>query len=82
MLEQMGHRLTGKWNVCSVFVKRRGLEGMDITQCIEDKIDISNVLKECTPIWDGGMLFADKPEVERHSVCVIPGVFVRLSTSR
>ena len=29
---------------------------MDITHAIEDQIDLSNVLKRCTPGWDGGFV--------------------------
>ena len=54
MLEQVGHRLDREverlYNEC----KAEGLEGMDITHTIEDRIDITNVLKTSTPKWDGG----------------------------
>ena len=45
MLEQVGHRLDREverlYNEC----KAEGLEGMDITHAIEDRIDLTNVLK-------------------------------------
>lgn len=54
MLEQVGHRLDREverlYNEC----KAEGLEGMDITHAIEDRIDLTNVLKTSSPKWDGG----------------------------
>ena len=35
-------------------VRAEGLEGMDITHAIEDRIDLTNVLKTSSPKWDGG----------------------------
>ena len=54
MLEQVGHRLDQRsgapYNQC----KEEGLKGMDITHAIEDRIDLTNVLKTSSPSWDGG----------------------------
>lgn len=54
MLEQVGHRLDREverlYNIC----KEEGLEGMDITRIIEERIDLANVLKSSSPSWDGG----------------------------
>ena len=54
MLEQVGHRLDREverlYNIC----KEEGLEGMDITRTIEERIDLANVLKSSSPSWDGG----------------------------
>ncbi len=54
MLEQVGHRLDREverlYNLC----KEEGLEGMDITCAIEERIDLTNVLKSSSPSWDGG----------------------------
>ena len=54
MLEQVGHRLDREverlYNECS----SEGLVGMDITHAIEDRIDLTNVLKTSSPKWDGG----------------------------
>jgi amidophosphoribosyltransferase len=54
MLEQVGHRLDREverlYNQC----KEEGLKGMDITHAIEDRIDLTNVLKTSSPKWDGG----------------------------
>ncbi len=54
MLEQVGHRLDREverlYNQC----KEEGLKGMYITHAIEDRIDLTNVLKTSSPKWDGG----------------------------
>ena len=54
MLEQVGHRLDREterlYNIC----REEGMEGMDITHAIEDRIDLTNVLKTSSQKWDGG----------------------------
>lgn len=54
ILEQVGHRLDREvervYNECSA----QGLEGLDLTHAIEDKVNIANVLRSSTKIWDGG----------------------------
>ncbi len=54
MLEQMGHRLDREVERLFIKSKAEGLEGMDITHAIEKQMDLSNVLRECAPLWDGG----------------------------
>lgn len=54
MLEQMGHRLDREVERLYQQCEAEGLRGMDITHAIEDRIDLSNVLKRCAPGWDGG----------------------------
>ena len=56
LLEQIGHRLDRE--VERLFVQSRtfGLEGMDITHYIEERIDMANVLRQCAPLWDGGFV--------------------------
>ena len=54
MLEQVGHRLDREVERIYRICKEEGLEGMDITHAIEDRIDLTNVLKTSTPSWDGG----------------------------
>lgn len=54
MLEQMGHRLDREVERLYQKSENEGLAGMDITSAIEDQIDLSNVLKRCAPLWDGG----------------------------
>lgn len=54
MLEQVGHRLDREVERLFRECEREGLTGMDITHSIEDRIDLSNVLKTSTKDWDGG----------------------------
>ncbi len=56
MLEQMGHRLDREVERLFQQSLGEGLKGMDITHAIEEQIDLSNVLKQCTPLWDGGFV--------------------------
>lgn len=54
MLEQVGHRLDREierlFNEC----KAEGLEGLTLTQTIEDRVNMGNVLRSSSGIWDGG----------------------------
>ena len=54
MLEQVGHRLDREVERLFRECEREGLTGMDVTHTIEDRIDLSNVLKTSTNVWDGG----------------------------
>lgn len=54
LLEQISHKLDREIERCYRNSKALGLEGMDITHDIEANIDLTNVLKKCSPIWDGG----------------------------
>lgn len=56
MLEQMGHRLDREVERLFRHSEAEGLKGMDITHAIEERIDMSNVLKRCVPSWDGGFV--------------------------
>lgn len=50
----MGHRLDREAERLFSIAKQDGLQGTDITQYIEDNIDIGNVLKTTMPHFDGG----------------------------
>ena len=54
MLEQMGHRLDREVERVFRIAEDKGLQGLDITQYIEDHMDIANVMRTSAPIWDGG----------------------------
>lgn len=54
LLEQVGHRLDREVERLFVQCKEEGLEGMDITHAIEDRVDLTNVLRTSSPLWDGG----------------------------
>jgi amidophosphoribosyltransferase len=56
ILEQMGHRLDREVERLYQQCEKEGLQGMDITHAIEDRIEMSNVLKRCAPLWDGGFV--------------------------
>lgn len=56
ILEQTGHRLDREVERLYRIAKGEGLSGMDITHFIEKRIDLSNVLKNAAPIWDGGFV--------------------------
>ena len=54
MLEQMGHRLDREVERLYSECVGEGLEGMDITHAIEERINIVNVLRTSSRDWDGG----------------------------
>lgn len=54
MLEQVGHRLDREVERLYQKFEDEGLRGMEITNAIEDNIDLANVLKKSSQIWDGG----------------------------
>jgi amidophosphoribosyltransferase len=56
MLEQMGHRLDREVERLFAACKEEGKAGIDMTDVIEQRIDLSNVLRECAPDWDGGFV--------------------------
>ena len=56
MLELMGHRLDRESERIYSIAQQKGLTGTDITDYIEDNIDITNVLRTSTPMFDGGFV--------------------------
>ena len=54
MLEQVGHLLDREVERLYRKFEDEGLRGMEITNAIEDNIDLANVLKKSSQIWDGG----------------------------
>lgn len=54
LLEQMGHRLDREVERVFDLAESAGNTGMDITNYIEDSIDVSNVLRSTSKDWDGG----------------------------
>ncbi|MCF0235340.1 MAG: amidophosphoribosyltransferase [Bacteroidaceae bacterium] len=54
LLEQLGHRLDREAERCFQRALDLGLTDRDITQYIEDHIDVAQMLREAAPIWDGG----------------------------
>ena len=56
LLEQLGHRLDREVERRYQQSLKHSLKGMDITHYIEERIDLSSILKECSPLWDGGFV--------------------------
>ena len=54
LLELMGHRLDREVERVFKECEAEGLTGMDITNSIEDRVDIANVLRTSAPLLDGG----------------------------
>ncbi|MGM9826152.1 MAG: amidophosphoribosyltransferase [Paludibacteraceae bacterium] len=54
LLEQMGHRLDRESERCYAEAAAKGLRGAAITEYIEQHINLANVLRESSRLWDGG----------------------------
>lgn len=54
ILEQLGHQLDMEIEYLYRQCKSEGLTGIDITKEIDKRLDTSNLLAKCAPIWDGG----------------------------
>ncbi len=54
LLEQLGHRLDRESERCFGEALAKGLKNLDVTRYIERHIDLSNVLRQSAPVWDGG----------------------------
>ena len=54
MLEQLGHRLDREVERVYNINKEKGLRGVQLTQAIEEQVDMANVLRTASPTWDGG----------------------------
>lgn len=54
MLEQIGHRLDREVERLYGECRSEGLQGLDLTLAIEERIDLENVLKTSSPDWEGG----------------------------
>lgn len=54
MLEQVGHRLDREVERLYQQCWQEGLRGKELATAIEDRVDLSNVLKTSSPDWEGG----------------------------
>ena len=54
ILEQVGHRLDREVERLYEICKAEGLQGVDLTHAIEQRIDLQNVLRTSSPEWEGG----------------------------
>lgn len=56
ILEQVGHRLDREVERLYEECHGEGLEGQELTEQIEARLDLKNVLQTSSPEWDGGYL--------------------------
>ncbi len=54
MLEQVGHRLDREVERLYQQYKAEGKTGVELTQAIEDNVDLANVIRTSSKDWDGG----------------------------
>lgn len=54
MLEQVGHRLDREVERLFAQYKEQGLSGLELTNAIENNIDLTNVIRSSSKEWDGG----------------------------
>ncbi|MBQ7634330.1 MAG: amidophosphoribosyltransferase [Bacteroidaceae bacterium] len=54
LLEQLGHRLDRESERLFQEALAQGLSGLEITEYIEARINLANVLRTAAPSWDGG----------------------------
>ena len=54
LLEQLGHALDKEHRRMCEELSGKGLDGIALTRKIEETIDITNILKKPSQIWDGG----------------------------
>ncbi len=54
LLEQLGHALDRENERLFKFHSKAGLNALDLSQAIARDLNITNILKRCAPVWDGG----------------------------
>lgn len=54
LLEQLGHMLDHEHERLCTRYEAEGLKGQALIQEVESRIDTRNIMKECSPLWDGG----------------------------
>lgn len=54
LLEQLGHRLDRESERHFSKAVDQGLHDREITEYIESNIDVANILRDSSPVWDGG----------------------------
>ena len=58
LVEQMGHRLDMEIEYLYDICHAEGLRGPELTREIDKRLDCTNLLKKCAPLWDGGYTIA------------------------
>ncbi len=55
LLDQLGHALDREVErLYKIGRTEYNVDGMEVTHFIEERIDLANVLRKCSPLWDGG----------------------------
>lgn len=54
LLEQLGHALDRENERLYDFHKQNGLKALDLSYAIARDLNVANVLRRCSPVWDGG----------------------------
>jgi amidophosphoribosyltransferase len=54
LLESIGHHLDREVQRQYDTYKAKGLKGLELHRKIEQKVDVSHLLQQCAPQWDGG----------------------------
>lgn len=54
LLEQLGHALDRENERLYQQFHKEGLSAMELSEAISRNLNVANVLKRCSPIWDGG----------------------------
>lgn len=54
ILEQLGHALDMENEKLYTEAKKEGYEGLELARRIEDRLEVENILRETSKLWDGG----------------------------
>lgn len=54
LLEQLGHALDRENERLYQQFRKEGLSAMELSEAISRDLNVANVLKHCSPLWDGG----------------------------
>lgn len=54
LLEQLGHALDRENERLYAALKEEGLSALPLSQAIARDLNVTNVLRRCAPVWDGG----------------------------
>ncbi len=54
LLEQLGHALDRENERLYEIHKQKGLEALTLSHAIARDLNVANVLRRCSPVWDGG----------------------------
>ncbi len=69
LLEQISHRLDREADALHDTLKAQGLQGLELTQAIEKRLNLAHVFRQCVPSWDGGFCICAATG-SGHTLCV------------